>query len=172
MNNLSKLILLFLFCVGVTTIQAQSKRVDKDMASFFTGTWSGTGQFANGKTIEADVTFTVATDSSCLISMYADRAPNRYKASAVFGIESSTGKFSAQFLNNFTGLKDFTSDGWRDGKIVLANQEDYKGRGTLYQQFIYEKIDGDHFKATYMYGMDRSKLKEGDHLIFTRSAAN
>jgi hypothetical protein len=172
MNNLSKLTLLLLLFMGVNTIHAQSKRVDKDMTSFFKGTWSGTGQFANGKTIEADVTFTVATDSSCLISMYADRAPNRYKASAVFGIDSSTGKFSAQFLNNFTGLKAFTSDGWRNGKIILANEENANGKGTLYQQFIYEKIDNNHFKATYMYGMDSSRLKEGDHLIFTRSTGN
>ncbi|HTK19892.1 MAG TPA: hypothetical protein VL442_10280 [Mucilaginibacter sp.] len=121
MNNLSKLTLLLLLFMGVNTIQAQSKHVDKDMSAFFTGVWSGTGKLANGKTIEADVTFTVATDSSCLISMYADRAPNRFKAAAAFGIDSSTGKFSAQFLNNFTGLKDFTSDGWRNGKIILAN---------------------------------------------------
>ena len=158
-----------MLCLAMFPIaRAQSSHVDKAMSRFFVGNWSGAGKLANGKTIEADVTFTIATDSSCLISMYADRAPNAFKAAAVFGVDNATGKFYAHFLNNFTGLKDFTSDGWQDGKILLENQEDYKGRGTLYQQFIYEKIDESHFKATYKYGFDKTQLKVGDYLIFTK----
>jgi hypothetical protein len=173
MNKLLKTGLLLLVCMATfSAVHAQSSRADNDMSKFLVGTWSGTGKLANGKTIEADVAFTLATDSSCLISIYADRAPNVFRSEATFGISGSTGKFFAHFINNFTGLKDFTSDGWQDGKIILGNQEDYKGKGTLYQQFIYEKIDNDHFKATYKYGMDSTKLKEGDYLIFTRVIKN
>src|ERR1700744_540406 len=106
-----KMLMLLLLCLATfSTVHAQSSHADKDMAKFFVGSWSGAGKLANGKTIEADVTFTLATDSSCLISMYADRAPNVFKAAAVFGVDDMTRKFYARFLNNFTGLKDFTSD--------------------------------------------------------------
>ena len=142
------------------------------MAKFFTGTWTGEGQFANGKKIAADVTFYLSVDSSSLISMYADKAPNVYKAASVWGIEASNGKFVAHIINNSTGLKEFSSDGWLNGKIILANQENYKGRGMFYQHFIYEKLDDDHFKVTYIHGLDSGKLKEGDHLIFTKMPKN
>jgi hypothetical protein len=172
MNSWLKYLLLLLLCGLELSASAQSNKIDKDMAKFFVGAWSGEGEFANGKKIEADVTFYLSVDSTSLISIYADRLPFRFKSALAMDIDGASGKFIAHMINNFTGLKDFTSDGWQGGKITLANQEDQKGKGTLYQHFIYEKIDNDHFKATYLYGMDSTKLKEGDHLIFTRAGEN
>ena len=170
MNSRAKYLFLLLLCIWGLSANAQSKKINDDMAKFFVGTWVGEGELANGKKIEADVTFYLSVDSTSLISIYADRLPNRFKSALEMGTDGTSGKFIAHIINNFTGLKNFTSDGWQNGKITLANQEDQKGKGTLYQHFIYEKIDDDHFKATYLYGMDSAKLQEGDHLIFTREA--
>lgn len=162
--HLLTLIALSLFA----TAKAQPKKINTEMAKYFAGSWTGKGQFANGKVIEADVSFYLAVDSTSLINVYADKAPNRYKATSAWGVAPG-GKTVAHIINNFTGMKDFTSDGWQNGRIVLINKEPYQDKGLLYQQFTFEKIDGDHFKVTYEYGFDPAKLKEGDYLIFSRS---
>src|ERR1700761_4494404 len=170
MNSRAKYLFLLLLCIWGLSANAQSKKINDDMAKFFVGTWVGEGELANGKKIEADVTFYLSVDSTSLISIYADRLPYRFKSALAMGTDGASRKFVAHVINNFTGLQEFTSDGWQNGKIILVNQAEQKGKGTLYQHFVYEKIDDDHFKATYLYGMDSANLKEGDHLIFTRIA--
>ncbi|MGZ3765997.1 MAG: hypothetical protein ACXVA2_15110 [Mucilaginibacter sp.] len=166
--KLKHLFTLILCAVICFTARAQQKKMDKDMAKFFVGSWAGDGQFANGKKIAADVSFFLSTDSCSLINVYVDRAPNVYKATSAWSFDVPEGKFVAHTINNFTGLKEFTSEGWQNGRITISNQDHYKG-GTVYQRFIYEKIDDDHFKVTYEYGRDSSKMQEGDHLIFERA---
>ena len=161
--------LLFILCLGAfVTASAQQKKINSDMAKYFVGSWTGAGEFANGKKIEADVSFYLSVDSTSLINIYTDKAPNRYKATSAWTL-GADGNMVAHIINNFTALKDFTSDGWQNGKIVLTNKEPYQNKGLLYQQFTFEKIDDDNFKVTYVYGLDPAKLKEGDHLVFSRS---
>jgi hypothetical protein len=150
--------------------KAQAVKVDPDMAKFFVGKWGGEGQFANGKSIAADLTFYLSVDSCHLIYVYADRAPNNYKAAGDWSTDRSD-KFTAQIINNFTGLKEFNGK-WDNGKLMILNTDHYKGNVTIYQSFIYDKIDDDHLKITYMYGRDSTNLKEGDHLIFSRQKVN
>ena len=55
MNIKLKYFLLLILCIGTFSItKAQPKKVDAEMAKFFTGNWTGEGQFANGKKIAAD----------------------------------------------------------------------------------------------------------------------
>lgn len=156
-----------LLIISAVSAKGQSPKINMDMAKYFSGNWAGAGEFANGKKVEADVSFYISTDSTSLINIYADKAPNRYKATSAWAVAPG-GKTVAHIINNFTGLNDFTSDGWQNGKIILANTSVRQGRGTLYQQFVFEKIDDDHFRVTYYYGFDIAKLKEGDHLVFAK----
>ena len=150
--------------------EGQTTKVDPAIAKYFVGNWGGQGQFANGKSIQADVTFYLSVDSCHLINVYADRPPNRYKSSGDWSIDGS-GTLTAFIINNFTGLKEFKGR-WENGKLVISNTDNYPGKVTIYQSFIYDRIDDDNFKITYMYGRDSRDLKEGDHLIFTRQKTN
>src|ERR1700743_2123170 len=125
--RLSKYLFLSLLCIWQLSVKAQSNKINDDMAKFYIGTWAGEGELANGKKIEADVTFYLSVDSTSLISIYADRLPYRFKSALAMGTDRASGKFIAHIINNFNGLKDFTSDGWQNGKITLVNQEDQKG---------------------------------------------
>jgi len=165
--RLTKYITGYLLIISAISAKGQSPKINMDMAKYFAGSWVGAGEFANGKKVEADVSFYISTDSTSLINIYADKAPNRYKATSAW-VTGGDGKTVAHIINNFTGLNHFTSDGWENGKIILANASAHQGRGTLYQQFVFEKIDNDHFRVTYYYGFDIVRLKEGDHLIFSR----
>ncbi|SRR5258707_1303130 len=57
-------------------------RLPNDLVDFFSGEWNGTGEFASGKKIEADISFTPDLDGQWLVYRHADRPPNRYKALA------------------------------------------------------------------------------------------
>ena len=136
MNSWLECFLVLLLSYGKLSASAQSNKISDAMAKFFEGNWTGQGQFSNGKKVEAEVTFYLSVDSTSLINMYSDRLPNRYKAASDWHADVAGEKFVAHIINNFTALKDFASDGWHDGKTILANQQDFKGKGTLYQRFI------------------------------------
>lgn len=139
------------------------------MVKFFTGKWSGSGKFANGKDISADITVALSLDSAWLEVDHADKAPNHHKAKSFWGVNRTTGEFVAYTFDNFQGHRQFTSSGWKDNKLILTTQEYYAGYGTVYQHFIYEKISPDSFKMTYETSLDAINWKLGDSLTFKRN---
>ncbi|HTE01867.1 MAG TPA: hypothetical protein VK668_21405 [Mucilaginibacter sp.] len=174
MNLKLKHLFFILLCIGLLSeIQAQPKRINPDLVKFFNGSWSGDGQFANGKKISAEASFTLSADSSCLIYIHTDRAPNVYKATSAWGIDKTSGKLVSHVINNFNGHTGFTSDGWHQGKLILTASDTLNnGKGVFYQHFIYEKLNEDQFKMTYGMSRDGINWREGDHLIFVRNAKN
>jgi hypothetical protein len=133
--------LLLLLYVGMFSVaKAQQKKIDNDMAKFFVGNWSGEGQFANGKKIAADVSFSLSVDSSSLIYVHADKPPNVYKATSAWGIDKLTRKFVTHIISNFSGHPEFTSEGWKSGQIIFTNSANIPARGVFYQHFICERI--------------------------------
>ncbi len=70
-----------LFC------SAQQPATDPAMVKFFAGNWSCAGEFANGKKIEADLSFVPELDGKWLLYRHADRPPGQFKALAVWGVD-------------------------------------------------------------------------------------
>jgi hypothetical protein len=146
----------------------QPPKISAEFLNFFIGTWKGEGEFANGKKIAADVSFTLTLDSSWIAYEHTDQLPNRYKSVSMWGLDGTTGQFVAYAFDNFHGHRKFVSDGWKEGKLILTTHEFYPQRGIVFQHFIYEKLSGSSFRMTYETSKDGITWKLGDFLVFNK----
>ena len=167
-----KLLLPVIFLNSILNLQAQTMKQDgklsDELSAFFVENWTGNGEFANGKKISADITFKFSLDSVWLISEHADQSPNRYKAFSIWGIDRSTGHFVAYIFDNSRGHRQFVSDGWKEGILILTTNQFYPQTGLQFQHFIYEKLTEKSFKMTYETSKDGIIWKSGDYLVFNK----
>ncbi len=144
--------------------------VPLEVAKYFVGEWEGEGEFASGKKIEADVSFTMELDNQRLLYRHADRLPNKYKALGTWGYDQETNKFMMIVQDNFGGSRVFESDGWKNGKIVFL--KDIPASATAYpERFIFEDKSPNLFKMTYEASRDGKTWKLGDYINFKRKSA-
>ena len=165
-----RIVFFLLLCVAFCSFGqsgTQSKKLDREFLNFFLGDWSGDGEFANGKKISADAVFKLTLDSSWLSYEHTDKQPNRYKALSMWGVDGN-GQFVAYAFDNFKGHREFVTNGWKDGKLILSTNEFYPMRGIFFQRFIYEKISNQSFKMTYETSSDGIRWNLGDYLTFTK----
>jgi len=158
--------LCFIVCCDGQTKKPENK-LSPEFLSFFAGSWSGDGEFASGKKISADVSFSISLDSAWITYQHTDRQPNRYKSISMWGIDMN-GQFVAYAFDNFKGHRKFVSEGWREGKLILTNNEFNPQWGLVFQHFIYEKVSDDSFRMTYETSKDGISWKLGDYLIFKK----
>ena len=108
-----------------TATPAPQRKVDPPiclptyLVQFFSSEWTGAGEFASGKAIKAGISFKSDLDNQWLVYRHTDCAPNRYKALGMWGFEYTSKQFVMVMNDNFGGLHLFSSEGWRDGKIVF-----------------------------------------------------
>lgn len=143
------------------------KTIPPEMIKFFAGQWSGAGEFASGKKIEADVNFAPELDNQKLLYRHADRAPNRYKALGTWGFERDTEKFVMFVEDNFGGSRRFESDGWVDGKIIFLKDVPVSA-SNFPERFTFERQADNTFKMIYEAKRDGQNWKMGDYIIFNR----
>ena len=130
------------------------------------------GAFANDKEIEADLTFTPDLDGQWLVVRHTDRHPNRYKALALWGIESTSGELVMAVSDNFKGARLFTSQGWRDGKVVFVKHSPALSDSSApsrRERFTYERQSSSTFKMTYEASGDGVTWCLGDSLVFSKT---
>ena len=147
--------------------QPKFSRLDTGLVRFFAGHWAGKGQFSNGKPIEADVLFRLDLDSSWLVYEHRDRAPNDYRAYSMWGVDGS-GQFVGYTFDNFQGHRQWMSNGWVGGKLVLSGSSELPSNGVLFEHFIYERVSPAQFKMTYEVSRDGIKWILGDWLVFSK----
>ncbi|MBS0214993.1 MAG: DUF1579 family protein [Proteobacteria bacterium] len=150
----------------------QPTRVPNDLARFFAGNWQGQGAFASGRKIEADVSFEASMDGQWLTYRHADRAPNSYKAQGFWGYERTSHAFVMVLADNFGGARLFSSDGWKDDKLV------FEGRGAISpspssgtsarERFTFAKQSADEFRMSYETSKDGTAWRLVDSLTFKR----
>jgi len=149
-------------------------RLPVELVQFFAGEWSGAGEFANGKKIEADVSFTPDLDNQWLVYHHTDRVPNSYKALGVWGFEYTSKTFVMILNDNYGGARLFSSVGWRESKIVFLKQGTISPQtGAVAQpqnqeRFTFERQSDDAFKMTYEVSKDGASWRVGDYLIFKK----
>src|SRR5581483_6465527 len=150
-------------------------RLPQELIDFFSGEWSGAGEFANGKKIEADVSFAPELDSQWLVYRHADRAPNRYKALGTWGYEYTSKQFVMILNDNFGGVRTFSSDGWNNRRVVFTRSPalNFQTTGSTaalmrHERFIFERQPDQAFKMTYEVSADGVQWRMGDYLVFTK----
>lgn len=148
---------------------ADGHRLDTGLVNFFCGEWKGGGAFSNGRPIAAGLSFRLSLDSAWLVCEHRDEPPNRYKADLYWGVDESTGQFMAFAFDNFHGHRQFGSNGWVNGKLVLTGQSYAPGAGVYFEHFIYEKMSATSFRMSYETSRDAITWRLGDSLVFRRS---
>ncbi|NLR67794.1 hypothetical protein HGH92_26045 [Chitinophaga varians] len=159
-----------LLCFGLSaTMKAQTgKQLPTEMVQFFLGNWTGEGAFASGKKIAADLSFKLSLDSAWIMYEHTDKAPNRYKALSMWGVDKQTGQLTDYIFDNFQGHRQFFADGWQEGKLTLTRQIPRPTNNVLYERFRYEKLSSQSFKMSYETSTDADTWKLVDYLTFTR----
>lgn len=144
-----------------------SPRLDPALVTYFSGEWTGEGAFAAGRPIAADLSFHLSLDSAWLVYEHRDRSPNQYKATSYWGVDGQSGLFVAYAFDNFHGHRQFASNGWADGKLILSARG--AGRaGVVFEHFIFEARSDTQFKMTYETSPDGISWRLGDWLVFHR----
>ncbi|HEX9510546.1 MAG TPA: hypothetical protein VF939_08685 [Puia sp.] len=144
-------------------------RPDPDLLHFFMGYWKGEGEFANGKKVAADVSFQLSLDSCWLVYTHRDKLPDSYKADAYWGVDRQTGEFLAYCFDNFQGHRQFVSNGWKNGRLILTAHAYLSQVGNYFEHFIYEKLSDSSFKMSYETSRDGIQWKLGDWLVFRKT---
>lgn len=146
-------------------VVAQS--MDASMVKFFSGSWSCSGEFSNGKKIAADIVFRPELDGKWLVSSHADRPPGAYQALSTWGVDRESGKLVAVIHDIGGGVRLFIGDGWVNGAVTFerASILDQKLRR---ERFRYEEQPGDTFKMTYEVGGPDGVWKMGDYVLCIR----
>ena len=123
----SKFTCFLLFVCASAYLKAQSLspnyQLTNDFITFFTGNWTGSGEFADGRKISTDLDFKLVLDSSWISFEHRDKLPNLYKAFGMWGINKLSGQFLAYSFDIFQGRRIFASDAWKDGKLILTTNE-------------------------------------------------
>ena len=158
----------FVFAGLGVSAQTPNARPDTAMVRFFSGNWKGEGKFANGRPIEATVSFRLSLDSAWLVCEHRDVPPNGYAADFYWGVDRDTKAFEAYCFDNFNGHRHFGSNGWLKGRIVLTTQASAGGGHIYFEHFIFEKVTEGSFRMTYEVSGDGITWQLGDSLVFTR----
>lgn len=170
MKKTLRILVILIGFYGSATAQLDNSKnkLPDDLVGFFVGNWSGEGEFSNGKKISAELSFRMTLDGKWLLFEHSDRSPNVYKATSVWGVDAGNGQFIAYSFDNFLGPRQFVSDGWKNGRLVLTVSEFIPQSGLVFQHFIYEKLSDRSFKMSFERSNDGTKWKLVDYLVFTR----
>lgn len=145
---------------------AQKPATDPAMIKFFSNNWSCAGEFASGKKVEADVSFTPELDGKWLLYRHSDRSPGSFRAVALWGVDEPSGNLVSVAADNFGNARLFTSDGWKDGSVTFSRTAILDQKMTQ-ERFRYERQSDDSFKMTYERSIE-GHWKMGDFLVCTR----
>jgi hypothetical protein len=156
----------FVLIIASACCQAQQSATDPAMVKFFSGNWSCAGEFANGKKVEADVSFTPELDGKWLLYRHSDRPPGSFKAVALWGVDQPSGNLVSMAADNFANARLFTSDGWKNGSVTFNRTAIFDQKMTQ-ERFRYERQSDDSFKMTYERSVD-GQWKMGDFIVCTR----
>jgi len=93
----------------------------------------------------------------------------------MWGTEYTSKQFVMVINNNFGGSRLFSSEGWRDGKIVFLKRNTITTQPTAVvgqpinqERFTFERQADGTFKMTYEVSKDGTNWRIGDYLIFKK----
>jgi len=166
MKKIMKVVVFALVMLSAIGGYAQQAAVDPAMIKFFVGSWGCAGEFANGKKIEADVSFASELEGKWLLYRHEDRPPGRFKATALWGVDQGSGKLISVMEDNFGNARLFTSEGWKNGLVTFTRAE-FLDQKINQERFRYERQSDNGFKMTYERLVD-AQWKMGDFIVCTR----
>ena len=171
------LLTLFIAALGVHC-HAQPAATDSlarrfsELSRFYEGSWKGAGEFANGRKVEATVSFRRDSICSCLVFRHEDLPPGQWKSTGMWNLAKAERRLFAFYNDAFSGARLFTSDRWTDTKLVLLREMPAAASKTRFERFIFEIQGQNTYKMTWEISPDGKSWKLGDYLVFRRTGTN
>jgi hypothetical protein len=125
--------LLFRATLVVSVLAAAAPAPGADLTEFV-GHWSCKGNFANGKSIAADLSIEADALSGALIIHHDDLPPAGYHSLEVWTPNKSGTGLRAALSDKFSGMRWFESTGWIGQALTWVRTEN----GTPVEEFDYE----------------------------------
>jgi hypothetical protein len=131
--------LLYVACFLSGSAMASDDAPFRDFSDL-TGRWTCHGVFpASGKTIDSAIRFDLDLQGKALIKHHDDTSPPAiYHALEAWGYDAKNGRYNAAILDSFGGARLFSSDGWKDGRLVWRSAPEVKPA----QRFTYIRQPG------------------------------
>ncbi|HET6552268.1 MAG TPA: hypothetical protein VFG49_01910 [Dyella sp.] len=159
----------FLCAVGLLSSSAMAS-TDASLHDFadLRGDWTCHGVLpASGKTIDSTVNFALDLDGKALVKHHDDTSPPAtYHALEAWGFDAGNHRYNATILDSFGGARVFSSEGWKEGRLVWNSAPDVKP----VQRFVYSR-EGDQALRIDWEVERNGALVMGDTLHCVRSAA-
>lgn len=163
------------FTLPTTLVRAASPQVSAtdapagmELLSYFAGPWTCNGVFrASGKTIASTMRFESDLQGKVLLKYHDDTSPPAlYHAIEVWTYDAKANAYNAAVVDNFGGVRDFTSPGWAGSNLVWTSGPSVK----RLQQFAYTKVGSDTFTVDWRVSRDGKHYVVGDTLTCKRAS--
>jgi hypothetical protein len=126
------------------------------VATYFSGRWTCSGTFSNGKPISAAIRFESDLQGAAIVVHHDDTpAPGFYHSIEVWGFQKSTGTYVASLYDAYGGARGFSSAGWSGDVLTWATDAAVNPP----QQFVYTKKDSNTF------AVDWKVFKNGTYVV-------
>jgi hypothetical protein len=128
--------LLWIFALASSSAMATTDNPFHDFTDL-TGQWRCHGVFpSTGKTIDPTIRFEFDLGGKALVKHHDDTsAPALYHALEAWGYDAKNARYNATILDNFGGTRLFSSEGWKDDRLVWTSAPEV----TPAQRFIYQR---------------------------------
>jgi hypothetical protein len=131
---------------------------------YFIGNWSCEGYFIKSKKpLASDLEFRVDPQTGQLTKRHTDRAPNSYKASESWAVESDGKGYRATIVNP-GGMRWYTASGWEGDRLAWKRI----GEGEPAEEFVYTRKDRATMVFEWWISRDGAPLALGDTLTCTK----
>lgn len=149
-------VLVSILALASSTAMAAPDDAFHDFASL-KGTWMCHGIFpASGKTIDSTLRFEADLNGKAIVKHHDDTSPPAtYHALEAWGYDAKANHYNATILDNFGGARIFSSDGWKDGRLVWTSAPEVKPA----QRFIYMR------EANQGLRIDWQVLKDANYVV-------
>lgn len=149
------------------------KHASKEVFDYFQGEWVGSGEFANGKRIDARVSFATELGGNWMIHRHVDQEPNKFQSMAFWGVERNQAFLTMMLVDNFKSMRRFQSEGFNQNTLVFEDSLPTSATTDVTaprrrERFTFLKLKDDLFQMTYESNTNDQGWKLGDWILFRR----
>jgi hypothetical protein len=154
---------------------AAAKRVAKatglpeGIRDYFSGSWSGSGQFASGKPLASTFTFEPVLDGEALFVRHAEKAPQKFAYLGMWSVDTEDGDVVMMLAGNLKGgARPFRSSGWEGDTLTFAPDKSLQTWWAM-EKIVFTRESPTRFKAKYQMSRDGgANWGGGDEQTFTK----
>lgn len=142
-----------------------------DVADYFSGSWSGQGQFTRtGKALASTYRFTPAYDGEALSVEHVELPPATFAWLGLMTLDGRSGDLVLMMASNHGGGgRLMRSKGW-DGDTLTFEAAELQAAFAR-ERLTFHRLGPDTFRAAYEMSRDNGQTwRTGDEQTFTRSA--